>query len=114
MRHCHGLCVFQPYELGEKPVTFTSKGAWLSVEAARSLLGKPFESLLSGTSIVGQFGTGTVLPSCKLAQICLGLPLLLLSFYNNAKNKTRLKTLISLFFFSYFLGKVFYFSLKDF
>lgn len=96
-RHCHGLCVFQPYKLDEKPVTPTSRGVWLSVEAVRNLPGKPFESLLSGTSIVGQFGTGTVLPSHKLAQVCLGPPLVLLSFYNNTKKKTRLKTLTSLF-----------------
>lgn len=97
-RHCHGLCVFQPYKLDEKPVTPTSKGVWLSVEAVRNLPGKPFESLLSGTSIVGQFGTGTVPPSHKLAQVCQGPPLVLLSFYNNTKKKTRLKTLTSLFF----------------
>lgn len=117
MRHCHGPCVFQPYKLDEKPVTSTSKGVCLSVEAVRNLPGKPFESLLSGTSIVGQIGARTVLPSHKLAQICLGSPLVLLSFYNNKKNKTRLKALTSLlflFFFSYFLEKVFYFSLKGF
>lgn len=117
MRHCHGPCVFQPYKLDEKPVTSTSKGVWLSVEAVRDLPGKPFESLLSGTSIVGQIGARTVLPSHKLAQICLGSALVLLSFYNNKKNKTRLKVLTSLlflFFFSYFLEKVFYFSLKGF
>lgn len=103
-----------PINWMKKPVTPTSKGVWLSVEAVRNLPGKPFESLLSGTSIVGQFGTGTVLPSHKLAQVCLGPPLVLLSFYNNTKKKTRLKTLTSLFFPPCFLEKVFYFSLEGF
>lgn len=117
MRHCHGPCVFQPYKLDEKPVTSTSKGVWLSVEAVRDLPGKPFESRLSGTSIVGQIEARTVLPSHKLAQICLGSPLVLLSFYNNKKNKTRLKALTSLLFFIFFpisWKKCFTFLLKGF
>lgn len=85
------------------------------MEAVRNLPGKPFESLLSGTSILGQFGARTVLLSHKLAQIYLAPPLVLLSFYNSTKKKTGLKTLTSLLFFSPFPGKkVFYFSLKGF